>query len=95
MKFKPDSTRRRVGQGPPSLASNSSNLVASKKNLRSHAKKRIDEPDNEEEKPTSIDIQAMTVARLREICVINNLGAEKALKKELVRKVTEFYAAKA
>lgn len=34
----------------------------------------------------------MTVVQLREICTLKNLGGEKALKKELVKKVTEFYA---
>ena len=41
--------------------------------------------------PTREEIQAMTVVKLREICTINNLGGEKDLKKDLVRKVSEFY----
>ena len=42
--------------------------------------------------PSENEIQAMTVVKLREICAINNLGGEKALKKDLVKKVTEFYS---
>ena len=38
------------------------------------------------------EILKLTVPKLREICVLNNLGGEKALKKELVRLVTEHFA---
>ena len=40
---------------------------------------------------TESDIKALTVPKLREICVLNNLGGENLLKKELVAKVKKFY----
>ena len=40
---------------------------------------------------TEKEIQGLTVLKLREICVLNNLGGERALKKDLVKKVTDFY----
>ena len=36
------------------------------------------------------EVKALTVAKLREICVLQNLGGEKLVKAELVKKVNAF-----
>ena len=77
---------------------------ASQRSLRSKNGKKQN-PESQENHPadggkaptevlSASQIQALTVPKLREICVLNNLGGEKALKKELVNKVTQFYAQK-
>ena len=68
--------RRKIGEEAKNLPSQEPN---SQRSLRSRS--RHNEQEQQKTTPTQNEIEAMTVPQLKEICVLNNLGIEKALKK--------------